>query len=401
MALIKLTVSELEGVKSQLSNMSSKASSCASTTASVRNNLDMEITAKRNIEERLDTIKRDLTKHSESLELYANVLNDVINDFVRADSNGFNANLRFPDWGTTIGAAIGVVSAVGNISATHTGEMYKWGPSQHFKSISDVINIAGIQSPELVMFGGTGESVEISLEDVWDHIKSGSKSSSVINTLIEMFNGGELPDFLENNEIRKNGMKVIGYLSDIEKAIEAVINLDEGPLVELLGKYGIKKPLKEVIETSAGVSGFTAGVITDLIYSAFESGIDVANEFANEVVKVVTDPNSNIMDYVNLFTKAYTLRDRAIAQGFTDTVFDYMDDFGGLLEFFKITDAPDEGYKAYWTKEWEYIKKTYQQIGPKEMASCVVDGFVDAGKSIVKGVSGWFDKVGEYFQSKK
>ena len=63
MALIKLTASELEGVKSQISKMSSKASECANRTASVRNNLDMEISAKRNIEERLDNIKRDLTKH--------------------------------------------------------------------------------------------------------------------------------------------------------------------------------------------------------------------------------------------------------------------------------------------------------------------------------------------------
>ena len=113
MALIKLTASELEGVKSQISKMSSKASECANRTASVRNNLDMEISAKRNIEERLDNIKRDLTKHSESLKSYANVLNDVINEFVREDSKG-SILQTLPDWfknGSVIGAA-GVAGAM-------------------------------------------------------------------------------------------------------------------------------------------------------------------------------------------------------------------------------------------------------------------------------------------------
>ena len=95
MALIKITASELEGVHSQIAKMSGKVSDCSSKVSSVRNGLDMQISAKRNIEDHLDNIKRDLDKYAESLNSYANVLNDVINEFVRADSstNGLNLAL--------------------------------------------------------------------------------------------------------------------------------------------------------------------------------------------------------------------------------------------------------------------------------------------------------------------
>lgn len=153
MALIKLTASELENVHSQISKMSSKASDCANKVSSVRNGLDMEITAKRNIEERLDNIKRDLTKHSESLKLHANVLNDVINEFVRTDSSGsvLQSATSITDWmnGVIAGGAIGgaIASGIG-ISMRHTGEMYNWQTQQQLEKIRNAANICAGSSLE-------------------------------------------------------------------------------------------------------------------------------------------------------------------------------------------------------------------------------------------------------------
>lgn len=142
MALIKLTASELENVHSQISKMSSKASDCANRVSSVRNSLDMEISAKRNIEERLDNIKRDLTKHSDSLKSYANVLNDVINEFVKTDSSGsiLQSVTSITDWmnGVIAGGAIGGAIAggiYGGIPMSHTGGMYNWQTQQQLEKI--------------------------------------------------------------------------------------------------------------------------------------------------------------------------------------------------------------------------------------------------------------------------
>lgn len=173
MALIKLTASELEGVKSQISKMSSKASDCANRTASVRNNLDMEISAKRNIEERLDNIKRDLTKHSESLKSYANVLNDVINEFVREDSNG-NV-LQLPDWAVPIGAAAGVIAGgIGINIPAHTGEMYNWQVQQQLEKLKNATKIftdSSLEKEETGFWGNLWNKGKEAVESIGDKAK--------------------------------------------------------------------------------------------------------------------------------------------------------------------------------------------------------------------------------------
>ncbi len=141
MALIKITASELENVHSQISRMSEKASDCVSSVASVKNNLDMEVSAKRNIEEKLESIKRDLGKHSEMLKSYANVLNDVVNEFVSTDSNGKAIPVN---WGPI--TVPGIISGIGIGAIGHTGGMYNWGLQQDLAKISNVASLFGVQS---------------------------------------------------------------------------------------------------------------------------------------------------------------------------------------------------------------------------------------------------------------
>ncbi len=171
MALIKLTASELEGVKSQISKMSSKASDCANRTASVRNNLDMEISAKRNIEERLDNIKRDLTKHSESLKSYANVLNDVINEFVREDST--SNGLKLPNMIIPAGIAGAVVGGLvfGNVS---TAQGYSWLIQQELDKIKNVTKIftdSSVEKEETSFWGSLWNKGKEAVESIGDKAK--------------------------------------------------------------------------------------------------------------------------------------------------------------------------------------------------------------------------------------
>lgn len=140
MALIKLTASELEGVKSQISRMSSKASDCANDVSSVRNNLDMEITAKRNIENRLDNIKREMTQHSEALSSYANILNDVVDDFIRTDANGHAIHNSALLTGALANSGYGGV-IIGLPPLPHTGEMYRWDAQQKLEKVRNATKI--------------------------------------------------------------------------------------------------------------------------------------------------------------------------------------------------------------------------------------------------------------------
>ena len=86
MALIKLTLSEMSNVKSQISSLAERTESNGTAVARIASNLDMEVKARQNIEEQLQKIKNDLNKQSQKLSAYSNVLNDVMNQFVSADS---------------------------------------------------------------------------------------------------------------------------------------------------------------------------------------------------------------------------------------------------------------------------------------------------------------------------
>lgn len=105
MAMIKLTLSEIGNVKSQISSLAERTESNGAAVARIASNLDMEVKAKQNIEERLQKIKNDLNKQSQKLTAYSNVLNDVMNQFVSADSKKKN-NISSVTFNAAKGAAI-------------------------------------------------------------------------------------------------------------------------------------------------------------------------------------------------------------------------------------------------------------------------------------------------------
>ncbi len=408
MALIKLNATELENVQSQISKMVSKVSECANIVSSVRNNLDMEISVKRNIEEHLDKINRDLTKQSETLKSYANVLNDVINEFMKADTRGSQATASFFNWKN--GAIAGGVFAAGGIlggistSGKCAGQMYDWKTQQQLDKISSVGSMFGISSCLMTNVPrgteSTGESVKLPVEDVWDTIKTGKKAASLVDTLASIFNKGEVPDFIKD-KTGSDFVKGIGYISDAEKAINAVIDSDVDALTELLGKYGIKKPLKEIVKTTVGGASAEVSLLTDLIYSDFESAIDVSKGIATEFTNVISNPDSNIMDYAKVIGELYRAPDKIITQGFINVVGDYADNIGGVLDSIGIVDAPEEGYIDFYKNAFADVKDMFNTFGAEDATSILVDSFketiseqfnntVDTMASIGKGISGFF-----------
>lgn len=87
MALIKVTLSELSSIKSEVQGLSHKTENTRSKVAKIASNLDMQIKSRQDIENRLARINRDLQLQSEKLQSYSNVLNDVMNKFTEADSD--------------------------------------------------------------------------------------------------------------------------------------------------------------------------------------------------------------------------------------------------------------------------------------------------------------------------
>ena len=119
MALIKLTLSEMSNVKSQISSLAERTESNGIAVARIASNLDMEVKARQNIEEQLQKIKNDLNKQSQKLTAYSNVLNDVMNQFVSADSKKKN-NIDAVSFGKFVTGTI--VGMAGIMNAKNTPE---------------------------------------------------------------------------------------------------------------------------------------------------------------------------------------------------------------------------------------------------------------------------------------
>lgn len=395
MALIKITASELENIHSQILRMSEKASNCANSVASVKNNLDMEVSAKRNIEEQLESIKRDLGKHSEMLKSYANVLDDVVNEFVTTDSNGKTRNVN---WGPI--AVPGIISGIGIGAIGHTGGMYNnplnWRITQNLGKIQDAASLFGVKS---------AETSELSFFDkIWDKGKQAKKTYGLLEKLAQLTNSGNTPKWFEDITLDfGDGLgKRIGYLSDIEKTITAVKEQDVEALGELLGKYGIKKPLKEIVKTTVGGTSAEVGLLVDLIYSDFESAMDISKDIATDFTNVITNPNSNIMDYAKVIADIYRAPDRIITQGFINVVGDTADDIGEVLDTFGIIDAPENGYINFYKDAFSDVKDMYKTFGGGEATSILVDSFRETVSeqfnNTVETLSNIGDKISGFFK---
>ena len=93
MSLIKVTVSELESAQGQLSKLSNKVESCGNTVTRVKNNLDMKVKQKSDIDGLLDKSSRQLRQQADKLQSYVKVLSVVIDDFIKADRTDNNMDL--------------------------------------------------------------------------------------------------------------------------------------------------------------------------------------------------------------------------------------------------------------------------------------------------------------------
>lgn len=259
------------------------------------------------------------------------------------------------------------------------------------------------------MFGATslnyttildGQSVEFPMEKIWEGVDTLNDVKSLLHTVVQAINNGELPDFMKDTPLSKF-FEGYEYISDAEKALSATVDGDIEALTELLGKYGIKKPLKEIIKTTIGGTSVEVKLLTDLIYSDFESAINVSQELATEFTNVISNPDSNIIDYAKVIGELYSAPDKIIAQGFINVVGDYADKIGGVLDAIGIVDAPEEGYIEFYENAFEDVKDMFNTFGAEEATSILADGFketiseqfnntVDTMASIGKGISGFF-----------
>lgn len=267
MALIKLNASELENVQSQISKMSSKASECANTVSSVRNNLDMEVAAKRNIEDRLDTIKRDIDKYSEFLSSYSNVLNEVINEFVKTDSSGTNSkNISMSNWlnGALVGGALAGSAIGGFRTGVHTG--YNWQTQQQLEKIQNATSLIGessLKKEDTSFWGSILNKGIATVDSIGDSFKEACGNVVQASKNCVSWAGERINDVKEWYGENQEAIKAYGKAAlKVTAGVVTVV----GSVAAIVGTGGASIPLT-MLTAVGGINNIASGA-ADLVYAS-------------------------------------------------------------------------------------------------------------------------------------
>lgn len=387
MAQIKLTVSELQSIRKNIADMASGTEDCKSKVASVQNSLDMEVSAKQNINYKLDNIKSKLSQAADTLNSYAAMLDTVVNEFVAADraNTGYisivsgalgnnNINVTMPDWEAIFNNNNEFIIDPSNIPLMGTNG---WATAYILNVFANVANnfidgsslentaldefIEAFQSNPNVVFADTYADVLF-----WEEGVAGT-----IGDLCDMFEGYDIhaPEWLSDitgNEI----FDYIGYISDAESLIEA-IGTDE--FWQTAYDTGSGHIMGAIAESWGG--NFAAGWLANCFWTAGENILsfgDYINSGNNLEENLI-----GAYEYINCVTSSGMEATFDVATGLVNgvtSVFGF--DFDAYME--EVTGATGgEGMFNLFDDMRETIWSAYEMHGLVGGTQCVVDGTLD------------------------
>lgn len=291
MSHIKVNTSELSDYRSSMASTACDIYSVADKVENILSSLDWQVKAKENVSQSLTEIKKSVRKGHEQIERYNSAVSSTIERFTEmdtataADINGANNMINAL---TEIAANMPDIS---NIFSTAEA-------SSIFDKIKEIFDL-----PTLVAMTGTtggfaavlaalassaagqkfiGNTTQYyTSTDLWTILKDKAAAVSGAGALadaIEALGGettfGDLVDDIKGSSI----IKGVGYVSDAETAITAVINGDMDALGELGEKYA-KKGVKSILETTCGLGSLEAGAYVNLGAEFFENLLDI-DEYA-------------------------------------------------------------------------------------------------------------------------
>ena len=388
MALIKLTLSEMSNVKSQISSLAERTESNGTAVARIASNLDMEVKARQNIEEQLQKIKNDLNKQSQKLTAYSNLLNDVMNQFVSADSKKKNsiAGIIFK-----VGAVGGAFSsAIGIIK--NGSSFFDWIRNE---TINKILNNSKLFLPYkqngclvLPNFDFTnankGLKTNQEIKDTLFYEKNAVDFVDNINDILEGY-GAEVPEGLKDIS-GSVFFKGIGYYKDFDDLMEAYKN---GTLSEELAEKA-EKYIKKASSKALG-GNFAAKFIVNTSWNMGEHLFDF-EDYVNSGNNMV----DNAIGYCQYLYHMKKVTNEAVLESINDMAADWIDSTGKLVGFdfngyMKETYGAEggEGIMNMYKEIQDTTLHAIQTIGLKKTAECYVEGTAEAFKGLYDNVSNW------------
>lgn len=370
-ATILLTKSSLTDISSQLKRMQSETEEARKKVNSAIIGLDFEVASKQNIKTKMNKLNSTLSQQVSLSEQYKSAFVNVFNSYNETDEKFGNESK-------------GIFDKIKDCVTENIGNV------KDFFLKNKLLKFAQVSA--LFLPGGS----LVNVFNSWDNAKDYKKIASVVKKITTAFNNGELPEWLED-VVDNEGLDIISGIYDIEKLITASLENDFEEIADLIGKYGIVDPLKEIFklsgETSAG-----AGVLAELLFEDGKSLVKNSYEFANEAMEILTSKDSDWKDYAKLISTLQRMPDKVIWDGFSSVVGNTADSIGGVLEIFGLTEVPEQGYLQFYKDSYNDVVNMYNTFGFKDTISIYSEAITDTIKEQYTSIIDCASSLGEKFK---
>lgn len=373
MSTIQLDVSEIQSLKKRISKMMDEVDDCYREVDKLSTQIDMKVKRKKDIDDDLLQIKNDLKKQKEFLSQCERLIGESINEFVDAEKID-----RLPELSFSVRSVGGDSNNVGN------------------KGFSDLLLGTGLLTTAGItgLFsknGGLFSSVNLSdykdisdyINSKWSDVKNTKKIASFTKEISSIVDGlgGSTPEWIKDIT-GSDFFKGVGYVSDAEKLIKATTEQDIEGLGDLLGKYGVKEPLKELVKLG-GESGAGASLVADCALQRIKSSGEIVGETVTDIYTVLSNPESDWKDYAKCVKSLYTMGNKIESDTAWNIIGSKADTMTDILDFVGVSDYGKQ-FEEYTGKAGANIIDFYETVGSDIKGMYNTLGFEDTTKILAK-----------------
>ena len=252
MSYIQLRKSDIEQVQRKLSGLGNDLSSMSESVGRLEGNLDMQVSARQNIEDRLISIKADLKKQSDMIMACSKFLGSVLEAFSAID-NLYQSEAQAPVFGQagSIGAALGAISHLGNnAQEIWTNWVTQSGIDEALENFDLFAQINSYEPSglaELFLSDEQQETISVYLSEFEDYLLGTRKSIKGIIKMLEaydialpqefaaFFTDSEISSVFDCLELWDDGTDLLDALGTEEAGEEF------GDFLLKYGKKGVEK----------------------------------------------------------------------------------------------------------------------------------------------------------------
>ena len=378
MTKIQLTKSEIEHVQSKISGLGRDLNSMSESVGRLARNLDMQISARQDIEERLIKIKGDLKQQADMITACSQFLGSALNKFSAIDDQyrpQVQAGALVPTGGSNTGADILSQLTTGNDQQIILNWITQQGIENAFENFELFADYLNSYEPSglagLFLSEEQQENISLYLSEFEDYLIGTRKNIKGIIKMLEAYDI-KVPEGFASFFTDKEVGKIFDYLELWDEGTDVLDALGTDEAGEEIWDF-VKKYTKKGLEKAWG-SNYGAKWVVNCFATLGENILSAGDYFSTDATA-----GENILgglDYVTSIVMSGT-------EATLDMSVDLLDGIGSIFG------ADLEGYLSdtYGGEKGESILNMFEEIRDTYFEAFGTIGFVDTMLATRRGLS--------------